>query len=165
MEMTPEKKHGSLRHRWLINTASVILALGLVCVAAVTLSFALYYYSNMESDLYSRAGTTSAFFANYINQDYNDFYQSCITYTQTYEGKDKLELQFINENGKLVETVSYQTDSLDDNFYFGTLSSHPFTGAATFEAIVSVAVIATLAAFTPAPAQMPSPSSALGTAV
>ena len=139
MEMTPEKKHGSLRHRWLINTASVILALGLVCVAAVTLSFALYYYSNMESDLYSRAGTTSAFFANYINQDYNDFYQSCITYTQTYEGKDKLELQFINENGKLVATSFGQwagqspdtsdiRDALEHRDIFHFVGRDPVTG-------------------------------------
>ena len=95
---------GGLRKRWLMNTAGVVLILGLVCVMAVTASFAAYYYSNMQSDMFSRARTTTEFFADYIDQNYNDYYQSCITYTQTYEGKDKLELQFINDNGKLVAT-------------------------------------------------------------
>ena len=93
---------GGLRKRWLKNTASVVIALGLVCVLAVTASFAAYYYSNMESDMKYRARTTSDFFADYIDQTYNEFYQSCITYAQTFEDKDIIELQFINKQGDLV---------------------------------------------------------------
>lgn len=93
---------GGLQKRWLINTASVVVALGLVCVLAVTASFSAYYFSNMESDLKYRARSTSDFFADYINQTYSEFYQSCITYAQTFEGKDNLELQFINTQGELV---------------------------------------------------------------
>ena len=93
---------GGLRKRWLLNTASVVVALGLVCVLAVTASFAAYYYSNMASDMKYRARTTSDFFADYIDQTYNEFYQSCITYAQTFEDKDIIELQFINKQGDLV---------------------------------------------------------------
>ena len=93
---------GGLRKRWLQNTASVVFALGLVCVLAVTASFAAYYYSNMESDMKYRARTTTDFFADYIDQTYNEFYQSCITYAQTFEDKDNIELQFINKQGDLV---------------------------------------------------------------
>ena len=70
---------GGLRKRWLLNTASVVFALGLVCVLAVTASFAAYYYSNMESDMKYRARTTTEFFADYIDQTYNEYYQACIT--------------------------------------------------------------------------------------
>ncbi len=97
-----EKRTGSLRRRWLINTVGVICALGMVCVLAVTASFAAYYYSNMRSDMFNRAETTTAFFANYINQNYNEYYQSCITYAQTFEDSDHIELQFINARGSLV---------------------------------------------------------------
>ena len=69
---------GGLRKRWLLNTASVVLALGIVCVLAVTASFSAYYYSNMESDMKYRAKTTTDFFAAYIDQTYHEFYQSCI---------------------------------------------------------------------------------------
>ena len=91
-----------LRRRWLINTVSVVLALGLVCVALITALFAVNYYSTMESDMRYRARTTTEFFADYLNQSYNEYYQSCITYAQTFEEKNTIELQFINANGKLV---------------------------------------------------------------
>ena len=63
-------KTGSLRKRWLINTVGVVLVLGLVCVLAVTASFAAYYYSNMEADMRNRASVTTDFFSEYVNQDY-----------------------------------------------------------------------------------------------
>ncbi len=93
---------GGLRKRWLLNTASVVLALGVVCVLAVTASFAAYYYSNMESDLKTRAKSTTDFFAAYVDQTYNEYYQSCITYAQTFASKDTIELQFIDQDGSLV---------------------------------------------------------------
>ena len=96
------KKAGGLRRRWLMNTVGVICALGMVCVLAVTASFAAYYYSNMESDMRYRARTTTEFFADYINQNYNEYYQSCMTYAKTFDDKDTIELQFINNQGKLV---------------------------------------------------------------
>ena len=102
MKIRDVMKEGGLRKRWLMNTAGVVLALGLVCVMAVTASFASYYYSNMQADLEDRARTTTDFFAGYVDQTYNEFYQSCITYARTFEDKDYLELQFINQQGVLV---------------------------------------------------------------
>ena len=96
------KKTGGLRKRWLINTVGVVFALGLVCVFAVTALFANYYYSNMLSDMNGRAERTADFFTGYIDQDYNRFYQSCITYAQTFEDKDTVELQFINNQWQIV---------------------------------------------------------------
>ena len=96
------KKVSGLRKRWLINTVGIICALGMVCVLAVTASFAAYYYSNMRSDMYNRAETTTDFFAGYINLDYNTYYQSCITYARTFEDGDDLELQFISAGGRLL---------------------------------------------------------------
>lgn len=91
-----------LRRRWLINTISVLCALGLVCVMAVTAAFSAYWYSAVESDLRDQAETTTEFFAEYLNQNYNQFYQSCITYATTFEDKDTVELQFINTQGQVV---------------------------------------------------------------
>ena len=96
------KKLGGLRKRWLMNTVGVILALGLVCVLAITAAFAAYYHSNMEADMRERAKTTSEFFAEYIDQNYNEYYRSCMVYAETFADKDKIELQFINTHGKLV---------------------------------------------------------------
>lgn len=91
-----------LQKRWLFNSVSIITALGLVCVLAVTASFAAYYYSNLQADMQNKAKTTTEFFAEYLNQDYNSFYQSCITYAETFEERDRIELQFINQSGTIV---------------------------------------------------------------
>ena len=98
----PFLKVTGLRRRWLINTLCVVLPLAIVCVFAVTASFAAYYYSGMESDLRYRARTTTDFFAENMNVDYNAYYQSCVKYAQTYEDRDSIELQFINAQGRLV---------------------------------------------------------------
>ena len=91
-----------LQKRWLVNTVSVIFALGMVCVLLITAIWASHYYSNMLSDLEFRAETTTEFFADYLDQDYNSFYQSCMTYAKTFDDGNDLELQFINKKGNLV---------------------------------------------------------------
>ena len=98
----PLIKVTGLRRRWLINTLCVVLPLAIVCVFAVTAAFAAYYYSGMESDLRYRARTTTEFFAENMNVDYNAYYQSCVKYAQTYEDRNSIELQFINAQGRLV---------------------------------------------------------------
>ncbi len=95
-------KPSGLRRRWLLNTVCVLCALGLVCVLAVTVVFAAYYYNNMESDMRHRAKTTTEFFADYLNQNYNEYYQSCINYAHSFEDRNNIELQFINAKGQLV---------------------------------------------------------------
>lgn len=102
MKKSPVFRIKGLRRRWLFNTVGVITALGLVCVLAVTALFSAYYYSSMESDMRYRARTTTEFFADYLNQSYNEYYQSCITYARTFEDKNNIELQFINAQGKIV---------------------------------------------------------------
>ena len=98
------KKVSGLKKRWLMNTVGVVCALGLVCVLLVTIAFAAYYYSSMESDLRYRARTTTDFFADYLNQNYKEYYQSCINYAKSFEDKNRLELQFIDTRGRIVAT-------------------------------------------------------------
>ena len=95
-------KVSGLRKRWLLNIMSVVCALGMVCVLTITAYFAAYYYSTMASDLQFRAETTTDYFADHLNLNYNDFYQSCMTYAANFEDGKDLELQFINRQGKLV---------------------------------------------------------------
>ncbi len=96
------KKLRGLRRRWLLNTVGVFVPLGLVCVLSITLLFANHYYSSMESDMRYRGRTTTEFFAEHLNQSYNEYYQACITYAQTFEDREKIELQFINAQGQIV---------------------------------------------------------------
>ncbi len=145
MENNKAKKVGSLRRRWLLNTVGVIFSLGLVCVLAVTASYAAYYYSNMQSDMESRAKTTTDFFADYIDQNYSEFYQSCITYTQTYEHRNNMELQFINSRGRIVASsyghwAGESPSTPEIKTAISTRSTEPFVGRdpVTGERIIAV---------------------------
>lgn len=93
-----------LRRRWFLNTVSVVGLLGLVCVVVVTAVFGAYYYASAESELQYRAENITVFFAEYTTQNYSDYYKSCINYANTFDHKDKLELQFINADGEIVAT-------------------------------------------------------------
>ena len=99
-----KKKQRGLQKRWLANTFGVVFALGLVCVCAVTASYAAYYYSNMQADLRHRAQSATAFFSDNTYQDYSEYYQACITYARSYEARDVIELQFIDRTGELIAT-------------------------------------------------------------
>lgn len=96
------KQAKSIRARWIGNTISTFCVLGLLCVLLITGTFGAYYYSSMRSDMNAKALQTSQFFANYIGQNYEDYYQSCVTYVQTFDLNGSLELQFINADGLLV---------------------------------------------------------------
>ena len=93
------KKIVGLRRRWLTNTLGIICALGLVCALAVTAAFALYYYSNLESDLCFRAGNTTSLFSNYLNKSTSEYYDSCMAYTQEFESTENIQLQIIDIQG------------------------------------------------------------------
>ena len=134
-----------LRKRWLVNTLGILSALGLACVLIVTAVFAVYYYSSMESDMRYRARTTTDFFADYLNQDYNQFYQSCITYAQTFEDRNSLELQFIDSQGRIVASshgkwAGPSPTTLDIAQAIQTKQIQPYTGKAplTGERIMAV---------------------------
>ena len=122
-----------LRRRWMLNTVGVLSALGLVCVLIVTMAFAVYYYSAMESDMRYRARNTTEFFADYLNQDYKQFYQSCITYAQTFEDRNSIELQFINSQGRIVASsygkwAGQSPTTTDISAAIATKEIQPFVG-------------------------------------
>lgn len=102
------KKLYGVRKRWLLNTVGVISALGLVCVFFVTIAFSAYYYSGMTSDLKYRAQSTAAFFDDYLNQNYKEYYQACVDYVKGFENKNTIELQFLDSQGRIVAS-SYGT--------------------------------------------------------
>ena len=91
-----------IERRWFVNNVGVIMLLVAACVLGVVFSMAAYYDTNLRSGLENKAKTTTDFFSNYISQSYKEYYQSCIKFAQTFEEKDRLELQFISANGKLV---------------------------------------------------------------
>ena len=102
-----------LRKRWLINAIGPILVVALLGVAVFSVSIANYYYGGMRSGLEAKAREATGAFNTYAMNSYNEFYQTAYSYTETFEDKDKLELQFIGSNGRiLVSTLSGVTSGL-----------------------------------------------------
>ena len=134
-----------LQKRWLRNTLSLVLALVLVCVTALSVTVAAYYYSNMEAGMESKARASTSFFENYIGQSYNEFYRSCAKFAQTFEAKDVMELQFINTNNRIVASsygrfsgkVSVTSD-ITSAIATKQISSFTGTNPATGERIMAV---------------------------
>ena len=139
------RKLAGLERRWLVNNVSVMVVLAALCVAAITLSLGAYYYSNVRSGLEAKAKTTTDFFSNYISQSYNEYYQSCIQFAQTFEEKDRLELQFITPDGRMVASSygefagkSPQTPDIQEAVTTGKLARYQGRDPDTHERILAV---------------------------
>ena len=139
------RRSSSLRGRWYFNTVVVFCVLSLVCVITVTAMMAVYYYSSMRSDMETRARQASQFFTSYIGQNYEDYYQSCVTYAKTFEMRNSLELQFINVDGLLVASSygdwagnSPTTSDISEAMESGTISTYIGINPDTGERIMAV---------------------------
>ena len=104
-EMFQKRKPGGLRRRWMANTITVITALGLVCVLAVTASFAAYYYSGMESDLRELAHNRGSFIQEFQGWEDADFYRFCMDYVQDSDSQTSGQLQFVDLEGRIAASV------------------------------------------------------------
>ena len=139
------RKRTGIERRWLINHLLLVIALVTGLVVAFAVSFAVYYYSNARVGLEEKARTTTDFFGNYISQSYNEYYQSCIRFAQTFEEKNRLELQFVSTNGKIVAS-SYgqwagempQTPDIAEAVATRQLATYQGTNPNTGERILAV---------------------------
>lgn len=93
---------GGIQRRWLVHVVSWVVLLVLGCVFVSTMVVSSYYYSNMRFGLEAKAKASADFFKNYVDLSYTDYYQSCVTFAQTFEDKNSIELQFISRNGTIV---------------------------------------------------------------
>ncbi len=101
------KKHlRGLKRRWL--RSGILLTIGIVVLFTVAFSLGVrsYYYSAVRTGLSTKAQSATNFFAGYLSRTYSQYYQSAYRYTESFEDKDSLELQFINARG-VVEASSY----------------------------------------------------------
>ena len=90
-----------LRKRWLINSLGPIFMVALLCVAVFSVSIANYYYTGMRTGLESKAKEAANAFNTYSMNSYNEYIQMARSYTESFQDKDRLELQFIGSNGRI----------------------------------------------------------------
>ena len=96
------KYKSRLRRRWLASTISVITALGLVCVLAVTASFSSYYYSDMESGLRDYSAHGAGIVAAVQGQEDSVVFDTCREFVRSFQEDPAIELQFVDVQGRVV---------------------------------------------------------------
>lgn len=90
----------------MLNGIAVVALVVTLGVLGFSLTAFNSYYSSVLTGLENKAQTASEFFTNYVSKTYLEYYQSAYRYTESFEDKDSLELQFINTRGR-VEISSY----------------------------------------------------------
>lgn len=95
-----------IKGRWMLNGIAGVLLLVTVAIVAFSLAVYNYYYSAVRTGLENKAQTAVEFFTAYVSKSYLEYYQSAYRYTESFEDKDSIELQFVNTKGR-VEISSY----------------------------------------------------------
>ena len=96
------KKASGIRHRWLINNVSVILLVVVLLLTVATLAISGFYYGMMRSGLETKLKTTADFFESYVSSSGEEFYGSMYRFTQDFDEKNTLELEFLDGQGEIL---------------------------------------------------------------
>ena len=95
-----------IKGRWMANGIAFVILFVAVAIIAFSLIAFNYYYSAVKTGLENKAQTASEFFTTYVSKSYLEYYHSAYRYTESFDDKDSIELQFINTKGR-VEVSSY----------------------------------------------------------
>lgn len=95
-----------LKKRWLLNSMLITFIIVVIGIGSFTLAVSGTYYQGAQISLENKAKTATDFFANYITRTYAEYYQSAYRYTERFDERDKIELQFISTRGQ-VEVSTY----------------------------------------------------------
>jgi two-component system OmpR family sensor kinase len=95
-----------IKGRWMVNGIAGVLLVVFVSIIAFSIAIYNYYYSTARTGLENKAQTAVEFFTTYVSKSYLEYYQSAYRYTESFEDKDSIELQFVNTKGR-VEVSSY----------------------------------------------------------
>ena len=100
------KQVRGLRMRWI--RSGILLTVGIVVLFTVIFALGVhsYYYNAVRMGLTAKAESASSFFTVYMSRAYGEYYQSAYRYTESFEDKDVIALQFVNSRG-VVEVTSY----------------------------------------------------------
>ncbi len=96
------KKKAGIRQRWLTNNVSIMVLFVLAALAAAMMAVSSYYYNMMRSGLEAKAKSTVDFFESYVASAEEEFYSSIYRFTQEFDEKSTLELEFISSDGEIL---------------------------------------------------------------
>ena len=96
-----------LRQRWIFNTVMPVFALVVLIVVLFSTGVSSYYYGTMQKGLETRAQAIANSFNEYfMDNGYVGFYPRAVQAADSFEDKDRIELQFIGSSGRIQVSTS-----------------------------------------------------------
>ena len=96
-----------LRQRWIINTVMPVFILIVLIVVLFSAGVSSYYYGTMQRGLETRAQAIANSFNEYfMDSGYISFYPKAVQAADSFEDKDRIELQFISSSGRIQVSTS-----------------------------------------------------------
>ena len=95
-----------IRRRWFINNMSVVILILLLVAALVAVFCTYYFYASVQNRLENQVDTTSKYLNRYFSSSYSEFYEYGRNMTQNFSLADRLELQILDESGKVMFSSS-----------------------------------------------------------
>lgn len=97
---------GGIKGRWLVNSLSFVVAILLTLIVIIGSGSASYHYASVRENLLSQASSSSSFFYKYLSLNYEQFYNGAEKFVTEFEDKDKIEVQIIDNWGRIILSSS-----------------------------------------------------------
>jgi len=104
-----------IRNRWIVNSLGIVVIILVLVIGIFSVSISNYYYINMMTALQQRAQSTARFFNSYLNVSQDDYIMRSRQYAEGFEDKNKLELQFLNQTGRIETSTSGMLSGMTPN--------------------------------------------------
>ena len=96
-----------LRQRWIFNTVMPVALVLVLIVLVFAAGVSSYYYGSLQKGLETRAQAVANSFNEYfMDSGYSSYYQKAVQTAETFEDKDRIELQFIGSSGRIQVSTS-----------------------------------------------------------
>ncbi|MBE6754220.1 MAG: HAMP domain-containing protein [Ruminococcaceae bacterium] len=110
-------RSNGITKRWLLNTFVVVVLVLVAVVTSASIMLRNYYYSSIEQGLRQRSAVTINYFKSTLKSGLNsgnsaEYFDAAQSFTESFDGRDKMEMQFLNATGDIiVSSTGFTTDS------------------------------------------------------
>lgn len=98
-----------MRRRWIVGSVIPVIMILLIIAALTSVVLVANYYAGARSTLENKARAGAGYFNTYVMVSYSEYSRSAALYAGKFDEADTIELQFLNQNGRVDISSSGQT--------------------------------------------------------
>ena len=112
-----QRSFSGLKGRWLVNSFSFVVVILAAVVIAASIGVSSFYYADVRQTITSNATRAQITLSLYLDTSDN-YYAWARQYITDFKKADKYEVQFLNQNGRIIlssssMTANYQPETVD----------------------------------------------------